>query len=70
MKDLGGTATSYEEPHDPDNVGRWCKRHHRLFHEGGWTIRLLALGAGPFPRGPFRGVDLFGRLDTAVAERE
>lgn len=37
-------------PHDPDNVGRWCKQHHRLFHEGGWTIRGKASGDLEFIR--------------------
>lgn len=37
-------------PHEPDNVGRWCKRHHRLFHEGGWNIRGKASGDLEFIR--------------------
>lgn len=37
-------------PHDPDNVGHWCKQHHRLFHEGGWTIRGKASGDLEFIR--------------------
>jgi hypothetical protein len=36
--------------HSADNVGRWCRMHHRLFHEGGWTIRGKASGDLEFIR--------------------
>jgi hypothetical protein len=36
--------------HSADNVGRWCRMHHPLFHEGGWTIRGKASGDLEFIR--------------------
>jgi len=36
--------------HSADNVGRWCRMHHRLFHEGGWSVRGKASGDLEFIR--------------------